>query len=74
MGMGSGGQLGTLTRHWVWTGLGALVAGTGLFGLGIAAYLGHVGRGSGGILQRQRESAHCRFPSVPTLSDGLEFF
>ena len=37
-----GGQLGRLTRHWLWTGLVALVAGIGLFGLGIAAYLSHV--------------------------------
>src|SRR5256884_9577152 len=33
----------TLFRsHWLWTGLVALVAGIGLFGLGIAAYLSHV--------------------------------
>jgi len=35
-----GGQLGRLTKHWVWAGLGALVAAVGLCGLGIAAYLG----------------------------------
>src|SRR2546429_9142148 len=33
----------TLFRsHWLWTGLVAPVAGIGLFGLGIAAYLSHV--------------------------------
>src|ERR1700757_3317161 len=38
----TGGLLGRLTRHWVWTRLAMLVAGIAFCGLGIAAYLSHV--------------------------------
>lgn len=54
MGKSSGERLGTLTRHWMWTGLGALVAGIALFGLGIAAYLGHVQASATALIESAR--------------------
>ena len=50
-----GGLLGRLTRHWVWTGLAAvLVAGGALFGLGIAAYLSYVQASATALIKSAR--------------------
>src|SRR2546429_5581206 len=46
----------TLFRsHWLWTGLVAPVAGIGLFGLGIAAYLSHVHASATALVKRSEE-------------------
>lgn len=46
--------MGRLTRHWVWTGLGVLVAGVALFGVGIAAYLSHVQASATALIRSAR--------------------
>lgn len=43
-----------MTRHWVRTGLAALVAGVALFGLGIAAYLSHVQASATALIKSAR--------------------
>ena len=48
------GAIGPSTRHWVWIGLAVLVAGSALFGLGIAAYVSRVQASATALIKSAR--------------------
>jgi len=48
------GAIGPFTRHWVWIGLAVLVAGSALFGLGIAVYVSRVQASATALIKSAR--------------------